>query len=219
MLKRAEPPICVGLYARWGSGKTFMISLLKKEFDPSVHEDPHTKRLLQFFEKDYKKDSSDISDTSDTVASLIRGLLLTIAMAFVPTMPYGVATFFSIICDAFDPREAFRGASAWCSRLRRSSWKSKAKTTPSGEGPSSLRGPYTEVSTTEDQPPQQPSSVAAPSAATAHPKARGTKKPTEMVPRETTKEFVFVDFNAWECAARVNPFSYALSPGRHRFIV
>ena len=38
MLNRADPPMCVGLYARWGSGKTFMISLLKKEFDPTVRE-------------------------------------------------------------------------------------------------------------------------------------------------------------------------------------
>ena len=69
MLKRAEPPICVGLYARWGSGKTFMISLLKKEFDPSVYEDPHTHQLLQFFEKGYKK--QEPKQAEHTVKALV----------------------------------------------------------------------------------------------------------------------------------------------------
>ena len=176
MLKRAEPPICVGLYARWGSGKTFMISLLKKEFDPSVKEDPHTRQLLQFFEKGYKKPEPEQEETVD---SLIRGLLLTILLAFMPTMSYGVTTFLSIICDAFDPRDALRAAWAWGSSLKRSCarWKSSAKTGPSD-------ATYQSIPQSE------------------------TKK--EFVSSE--KEFIFVDFNAWEYAASTISVCFYTTP-------
>ena len=33
ILLNANPPACVGLYAKWGSGKSFFIQLLKEEFD------------------------------------------------------------------------------------------------------------------------------------------------------------------------------------------
>ena len=163
MLKRAEPPICVGLYARWGSGKTFMISLLKKEFDPDMHEDQHTKQLLQFFEEGYRKPEPEEAAETENVCSLIRGLLFTILLAFVPAMPYGVATFLSVICDAFDPRDTL--VWAWCcSSLKRACcarWKPCAK------------------------------------------RVRYRSLPQPM-PKDTTKpiakEYVFVDFNAWECA-------------------
>ena len=165
MLKRAEPPICVGLYARWGSGKTFMISLLKKEFDKTVYEDPHTKQLLQFFEKGYESSEPKPVPAKRTVGSLIWGLLLTILLAFVPTMSYGMATFLSIACDAFDPRETLhetlRAAGAWCSSLRRSC----AKTAPKDAA-------YQLV-----------------------PQAKTNKSLDKA-----EKEYVFVDFNAWECA-------------------
>jgi len=36
MLKTAQPPLCIGLYARWGAGKSFLIDLIKSEFDPEV---------------------------------------------------------------------------------------------------------------------------------------------------------------------------------------
>ena len=42
-------PICVGLYAKWGSGKSFMIELLKRAFD-LAREDPRTHGLVQWFE-------------------------------------------------------------------------------------------------------------------------------------------------------------------------
>ena len=174
MLERAEPPVCVGLYARWGSGKTFMISLLKKEFDPDVRVDPRTLRLLQFFEKGYDKQESSAEETASAeetvpVSSFICGLLLTIMMAFVPSFPYGVSTFFSIIRDAFDPREA-----------------PKAKTRDSGEGSeghkggsirASLAGVYKRLPLTEEA------------------------KEKNVDKKNIEKEFVFVDFNAWECAA------------------
>ena len=53
MLGRAAPPIAVGLYARWGSGKSFMIFLLKQQFDPFARTDPRTHDLVQWFEGGY----------------------------------------------------------------------------------------------------------------------------------------------------------------------
>ena len=171
MLKRAEPPVCVGLYARWGSGKTFMISLLKKEFDPTVHEDPKTRRLLQFFEEGYEELGTESPPKEDTVSSLTCGLLLAILLSSVkaifPTMPYGVTTFFSLLWDAFGVYKAFRGVSAWCSGLRRSRWKIKATSTRL----ELLR--YQSVPRAEEKQVKETSGA--------------------------EKEFIFVDFNAWEC--------------------
>ena len=52
----AEPPVCVGLYAKWGSGKTFIINCIKQEFDPGkmygVEEDLTTHDMRQWFERD-----------------------------------------------------------------------------------------------------------------------------------------------------------------------
>ena len=177
MLKRADPPICVGLYARWGSGKTFMISLLKKEFDPSVYEDRRTRQLLQFFEEGYVKLGPEQAPADgETVVSLIRGLLLTILLAFVPTMPYGVKTFLSIICDVFNPRETLHAACAWCSSLKRSCacWKPCAKTVPKE---------YQSVPAQSEKP---------------------IEKKTTREFFSSEKEFIFVDFNAWEYAASVH---------------
>ena len=192
VLKRGEPPICVGLYARWGAGKTFMISLLKKEFDPYVYEDPHTRQLLQFFEKGYPK--SETKQAKQTVGSLIYSLLTTL-LTFLPRVPYGVATFFSIVGDAFDPRNELNAARAWCSKLMRACipgvvWSScsklwyscieKLRIVWADLKPSCLRCcPCVKIS------PQEYQSV---------PQAKS-------VPRPMEKEFIFVDFNAWECAA------------------
>ena len=180
MLKRAEPPICVGLYARWGSGKTFMISLLKKEFDPTVHENKHTKQLLQFFEEGYPKPEPEQADT-ENVCSLICGLLLKILWSLVPTTSYGTITFLSIIRDAFDPSEALRAA--WSS-LKRScaGWKPCAKTVPRDTAYDYQSIP---------QPPK-------------------TEKHREAAVKgfvSSEKEFIFVDFNAWEYAASVRNLS------------
>lgn len=74
VLKSAGPPVCVGLYAKWGSGKSFLIHLLKKAFDPDVREEKGTGELKQWFEagyndlershseakKDEEKDKSDV---------------------------------------------------------------------------------------------------------------------------------------------------------------
>ena len=182
MLKRAEPPICVGLYARWGSGKTFMISLLKEEFDKTVREDPDTRQLLQFFEEGYadakpKNGPAEDPKTDEvpTVISLVFDLMRTIIFSFIPTVPYGVTTFRSIICDAL--RQASRKAWDWCSRLQRSC-KPKAKTNiESGDGDEDsgkaccMAGLYQKLTGVDDE------------------------------DQEIKKEFIFVHFNAWECAA------------------
>jgi len=173
-LKRAEPPICVGLYARWGAGKTFMISLLKEEFDKTVREDPDTRQLLQFFEEGYAEakpkngpaDDAKTDEVPTSVISLVVDLLRTIMFSFIPTVPYGVTTFRSIICDAL--RQAFRKAWNWCSKLQRSC-KPKAKT---------IDSKYQKLTGVDDE------------------------------DQEIKKEFIFVHFNAWECAACLSPIDY-----------
>ena len=195
MLNRAEPPICVGLYARWGSGKTFMISLLKKEFDPTVHEDKHTRQLLQFFQKGYKKPEPEQAET-ENVGSLICGLLLTILLTFMPTMSYGVTTFLSIICDAFDPREALYAAWAWCSSLRRSC----AKTGPSDASYQSVQNDGDEQLVNQHEA-KKSGSFWQPLTGLFREQKKEVK--TEQK-RHLEKEFIFVDFNAWEYAASVH---------------
>ena len=161
MLKRAEPPICVGLYARWGAGKTFMISLLKKEFDPTAYEDPRTHRILQVFEKGYKNPEQKAPAKEPVIsASLVCSCLIGILRTFMPPIPYGMVTFFSIIYDAFEPLRAARGC---CFKLHRLC-KAKSKIIDSGN-------------------------------------VSYQRLPDE---ERMKTEFIFVDFNAWECVACVH---------------
>ena len=251
MLKRAEPPICVGLYARWGSGKTFMISLLKKEFDPNVREHPKTRQLLQFFEKGYKELEPKKAPAKEKVSSLICDLLvailfffLSIPNALLRLIPYWVMTVFSITYDAFNHHNAHHAARDWCSRFKRACTHC-AKTAPSG-----CSKIYQAVSKEEPQP------------RTASEETKQTSKDAEntkttvlvtflyflmshlenvlqqYVPggsrfmaylykrwsrerwfvaykrwlreqkKEIKKEFIFVDFNAWTCAACVHNLSF-----------
>jgi hypothetical protein len=53
VLNAAALPVCVGLYAKWGSGKSFMIQLLKRNFDRAVYERKDDHELLQWFEEGY----------------------------------------------------------------------------------------------------------------------------------------------------------------------
>lgn len=53
ILNRASPPVCVGLFAKWGSGKSFMMHLLKQQFDPTCEEDSSTYELIQWFDPRY----------------------------------------------------------------------------------------------------------------------------------------------------------------------
>ena len=222
--------MCVGLYARWGSGKTFMISLLKKEFDSDMRKDPRTQRLLQFFEKGYDELGSPRAE-EEKISSLICGLLLAILQAFVPiTMPYGMATFISITCEAFD-------AGAWCSKLKRScygkktiiktacdafdagDWGSKLKrsccwkkTADSSDheedGGGSVRTPL--VSNTEKPGPVSRWRTNLGGLCKRYRRPKTTKGKvynafsTEEAQKVITQEFIFVDFNAWECAACVH---------------
>ena len=169
-----------------------MISLLKREFDPDVREDPRTRRLLQFFEKGYTELAPKQAPAEDTVSSLICGLLLTILRFIVSIprdiyflLPYGVTTFFSIISDAFDIRGAICAVWAWCSRLRRSCAK-KGKTTDSSEVSTSGEG-YDWLSWRGD--------------IFKHLYKGYSWLPPEELKEVKRKEFIFVDFNAWECAA------------------
>ena len=50
VLLRVETPVCVGSYARWGSGKSFMIQLLQCNFDKYANVKQPTKELVQWFE-------------------------------------------------------------------------------------------------------------------------------------------------------------------------
>jgi len=179
MLKRAEPPICVGLYARWGSGKTFMISLLKQEFDETVRENPDTRQLLQFFEEGYAnlKPMNGLADDPKpddypTVGSFILGLLRAILFYFIPAVPYAVTTFCSIVFDAFYV------CKNWCSTLK---WpKAMAKTTDSSccGGNRLMKGVYQCLPHNDEE---------------------------DQVEKIKT-EFIFVHFNAWECAACLTSF-------------
>jgi hypothetical protein len=207
MLKRAEPPVCVGLYARWGSGKTFMISLLKQEFDRTVREDPDTRQLLQFFEEGYAdlKPKNDLEDDPkiyelSTVCSLVFDVLHIIIFSIIlgpifSFIPYGVTTFSSIICDAL--RQASRKAWNWCSKLQRSC-KPKAKTIDSGDGDedsgkascmAGIYSKYQKLTGVDDEDDEDQEIFF------------GT-------------EFIFVHFNAWECAACVPLLCRHHGPGR-----
>jgi hypothetical protein len=213
MLKRAEPPICVGLYARWGSGKTFMISLLKKEFDPDVREDPRTRQLLQFFEEGYDELGPAQAPAEETISSLIRSLLLTILLSFVPTIPYGVMTFFSMICDAFDPSEVLKDAWAWCSKLKKACGKKAVvvdgslgevatdERADAEEGYSSKERYSSGVDHTEKPPWWKAILTGLASLYEKLPQADEQTPKKDVKEKDTEKEFIFVDFNAWECAA------------------
>eukprot|EP01036_Dinobryon_divergens_P030421 gene30421-39664_t len=48
VLKTAASPICVGIYARWGAGKSTLIDLIKRKLDPNVDE--KTSKIVQRFE-------------------------------------------------------------------------------------------------------------------------------------------------------------------------
>ena len=192
MLKRAEPPICVGLYARWGAGKTFMISLLKREFDETVREDPHTGQLLQFFEEGYAKlkPTSFLKSKKEDPNFWITCIFGRIIPSIIP---YWITTFRSIICDAFYASEASRKAWECYSKLKRSC-KPKAKTTDIGGtfcGKDTfpclacMGGIYNRLSGVEDQ---------------------------EQVEEEKIeREFIFVNFNAWECAVCLSSVNVCLS--------
>lgn len=52
-VKSATSPMCVGIIAPWGSGKSFLFELLKLECDLSVRMRKNDNELVQWFESDY----------------------------------------------------------------------------------------------------------------------------------------------------------------------
>ena len=162
-----------------------MISLLKRGFDPDVREDPHTRQLLQFFEKGYEKlePKQAPAERPETVGSLINGLLES-------CVPYGLTTFVRILSDAFDVRGALFAVWAWSSRLRRSCGK-KGRTSDSSEVSTSGEG--------HDWLSWRTSLIAH-----LYKGYSWLPQEEELKEKVITKEFVFVDFNAWECATCVH---------------
>ena len=187
-----------------------MISLLKRELDPSVREDPRTQRLVQYFEMGYSSYGYEEKEYKETIVSFIRGLLLTILLVAFPTIPYGVVTFLSIINDAFNIRDALNGASAWCSKLKRSfeyslksSYGKMGQTDDSSEVDSDF---YEDFPKKDDQESQYYTKVFSFDGKEKEDSAWEKKL---MGPDD--KEFIFVDFNAWEYAACVHsPYMQAL---------
>ena len=63
----ATIPICVGIYAKWGSGKTFLLELIKKEFDSNTVENKAKDGLVQWFQEEWvqpkSREDSNIPDT------------------------------------------------------------------------------------------------------------------------------------------------------------
>jgi len=51
----ANPPMCVGIIGCWGSGKSFVFELVKKELDPSLRMRRDDSELVQWFQEDYLK--------------------------------------------------------------------------------------------------------------------------------------------------------------------
>ena len=197
MLKRAEPPICVGLYARWGSGKTFMISLLKKEFDPTMRADPKSGQLLQSFEKGYKELEPKKAPAKEKVSSLICDLLVAILFCFLSIprallrlIPYWVTTVFSITYDAFNHHNAHHAARDWCSRFKRACTHC-AKTAPSG-----CFNIYQAVSKAEETNPFAGRNVpsARPKTKDHEPQPKAASEETQQNDAENTKTTVLVTF-------------------------
>jgi hypothetical protein len=57
MLEDASTPICVGIYAKWGHGKTFLIQLIKKHFDRTCIENKKNFEIIQWFEFEFENNS------------------------------------------------------------------------------------------------------------------------------------------------------------------
>lgn len=127
MLNPANPPVCVGLYAKWGAGKSFMIDLLKREFDPFVRENPRTKELMQRFDKRYLEGSpseyeikvqieeeknkslqATMKKSFNITAAIVKTakwsfkLWVMIAKATKNRIPYPIATLIGLLLDILD---------------------------------------------------------------------------------------------------------------------
>ena len=62
-------------FLRWGSGKSFLIQLIKKNFDPTARIDSNSDELVQFFEDEYDgrpKEDIEIEPVTNKVNTLIN---------------------------------------------------------------------------------------------------------------------------------------------------
>jgi succinate dehydrogenase assembly factor 1 len=96
----ASIPICVGIYGKWGSGKTFLLELIKKEFDSNIVENFAKDGLIQWFHDDWikvklKGDTSGLNkEVNDNCCRLF--CLSTVRFFF---YNYTVVTIYSLISE------------------------------------------------------------------------------------------------------------------------
>lgn len=174
-LNAAAPPLCVGLYARWGSGKSFLFYLLKKNFDDSVYEVPRTHELLQWYDVGYVPlTDRQLTTPKDMQPKLMQAAFNRFMLVLycclprteffvdpVSQLPYILATAVTVMYDTC------RDCTAWIVL-----WLSAFYY---GHGYDVLDSDDVEVGIDESQN-----------------MLLGTGA------KEVVKEYVFVDFNAWE---------------------
>ncbi len=102
MLNGCEPPACVGLYAKWGSGKSFMIGQLKHFFDLSSRREPTTRGLVQWFEDGFHDLPLSARDAHD--ARLRKLLFERDPGAFAPPLATRLWLLFSCLGGAWARR-------------------------------------------------------------------------------------------------------------------
>jgi len=178
MLANCIPPLCIGLYAKWGSGKSFMIFLIKTNMDPTCRENPRTFEQTQWFEPGYgdmAPPASDIGSDGEDSPVVSRWTLLrecvdeTCLSSLVPTMPYYVHTLAALVGDMYADAKA-----AWRSTMSRLVAICRGRR---ARAQSTMRFHYSMIAPEDSQP----------------------RRDVEMgAETEEKKEYVFVDYNAWE---------------------
>lgn len=91
----ASIPICIGIYGKWGSGKTFLLELIKKEFDSNILENSAKDGLIQWFHDDWIKVKLK-GDTSRLNKDVNGFCLSTVRFFF---YNYTLVTIYSLISD------------------------------------------------------------------------------------------------------------------------
>ena len=75
---------CVTVF-RWGSGKSFLVQLLKREFDKDVQSDETTKQLQQKFERE---DEDEPVQTKNDILRASRSKIINNIMDFLDMLTY-----------------------------------------------------------------------------------------------------------------------------------
>ena len=121
VLHRVDTPVCVGLYGRWGTGKSVLIDLLKNNFDVHVSRKRTANELLQWFEKGWtrstvsKRTDDSNSSTSQSIHWVYKlnpmricGYLLEL---IVPEDSYDILLFLELFRNIFqDLYQMIRGS-------------------------------------------------------------------------------------------------------------